>query len=134
MQSVKPGVLRKFVNGGLSLEQVLSDEGSLLQLGKVRPLDQYEVIVDISDGDIVITVLSDRQVFGMDVIKKNLLKEFNIVSVKKTSGGLTSKDLKVIQFKTPGDLQLEQPRMVGNPVPWKQEPIQGRFSGGGWST
>ena len=65
------------------------------------------------------------------MIKNNLLKEFNIVNIKKTLGQLVTKDLKIIQFKTPREEQMTKPEKVGNPIHFKQEKLQGRFSSEG---
>ena len=119
------------MDGDLPLEVVCEQEGSLLQIVKVQVLDQFEVTVKLSDGELVISAIADRKVYGLDVIKNNLLKEFNIVNIKKTLGQLVTKDLKIIQFKTPREEQMTKPEKVGNPIHFKQEKLQGRFSSEG---
>ena len=113
------------------MEMVCEQEATLLQLGKVEVLDKFEVTVQLSDGESEITVIADRTVYGMDVVKKELLKQFNLVSVRKTTGSLATYDLKVTQFKTPGDQQMDEPMKIGHPVHLEQRLIQGRFSPGG---
>ena len=134
---VKPGVIKQFLSGTEPLEVVLSREHGLLQVTGVEPLDSYECLVMISDGETEIGVLVNRIMFRMDIIQSNLVTKFNIIDILTTDGTVATSDLKVTKYKTPGELQQSEPCLIGAPMPWVRPGTEvvyqprGRFSTGG---
>ena len=115
---MKPGVLRKFLSGSLSLEEVAEKEDTCFQLGKINPMDKFEAVADISDGDLRLSVLLDRKQHGYDIFENKLACEHNIILVKKTSGNILDRNLKLVTYKTPANIQLKNPKRIGDPDPW----------------
>ena len=111
--------------------------GGLLQVTSVQPIDPYECLVMVSDGELELGVLVNRVMYRMDILECNIVAKFNIIDVTKTTGGISTKDLKLVKFKTPGEMQLPDPHLLGAPVPWVRPGTtaayqpQGRFSAGG---
>ena len=131
---VKPGVLRKFLSGTLNLEEVAEKEDTCFQFGKINPMDKFEAVADISDGDLSLSVLLDRQQHGYDIFENKLVCEHNIIRVKKTSGNISERNLKLVTYKTPANIQLKTAKQIGDPDPWCPGPEvtayrpRGRFS------
>ena len=134
---VKPGVIEQFLSGTDSLEVALAREQSLVQVTGVKPLDSYECLVMISDGQTEIGVLMNRIMFRMDIIQSNLVAKFNITDIVITEGTVATSDLKVTKYKTPRELQQLAPHLIGAPMPWLRPGTEvvyqprGRFSTGG---
>ena len=102
---MKQGLIKEFLSGTESLEVVLSREQGLAKVTGVEALDNYECMVMKSDGQTEIGVLVNSMMFIMVIMNCKIVAKLNIINILKTASSMTSSDLKVTKYLTPGELQ-----------------------------